>query len=145
MNIFFNLLRILTGLLLTGAFFVLMLIVLLRSTLQFAKESAGVLAYVTRLFTSGFTQGTPPRDPAGWIVSAPQAGLALLFIAMLVSVFLPGTKILLHILAGFTGLALFWYLRMAMTGTQLEVLCLPAIAAWLAYYAMCLFWFRPSA
>ena len=140
MTIIFNLLRILSGLLTAGAVFVLMAIILLRSSLAFVKEGAGVLAYVARLFASGFTEGTAPKAPAGWIISLPQVGLTLLFIAMFVSLFHPGTRPFLHGVAACAILAIFWYLRMLFTETQLEILCLPAFAAWFAYYAMCLFW-----
>lgn len=143
MHIVFNLLRVITGLMASGALLILMAIVLLRSSLQFAKEGIGVLAYVSRLFTSGFTQGTPPGDPAGWIVSLPQGSLALLFVAMIISLFFPGAKILLHSTAGLAAIACLWYLRMTLVGPQLEILCLPVLAAWFAYYGMCLFWARP--
>ena len=67
MKLTFLLLRALTGLMTTSALLILLAIVLLRSGLTFAKEGVGVLGYVAALFTSGFTRGTPPKEPAGWV------------------------------------------------------------------------------
>jgi hypothetical protein len=137
----FLLLRVLTGMMAVGALVILLAIVLLRSGAAFMKESVGVIGYVAALFTSGFTKGTPLKEPAGWIVSLPQAGLALLFVAMLVSSFLPGAKIFLHLIAVMAGVALIWYGRMMLTEAKLEILCLPLLVVWLFYYAMCVFWY----
>ena len=123
----------------TAALLILLAIVLMRSTAAFAKQSAGVLGYVAALFTSGFTRGTAPKA-SGWVVSLPQAGLALLFAAMLVTVFLPDAKIFLHSVAVLAGVAVVWYVRMLLMKVKLEILCLPLLAAWFTYYLMCLFW-----
>src|ERR1039457_5044352 len=139
MKTFFLFLRVTTGMLATGALLILLGIVLLRSSATFAKESVGALGYVAALFTSGFTKGTAPKA-AGWVVSLPQAGVALLFVAMAVSLFLPGAKIFLHLIAVLAGLAVVWYVRMMLTEVKLEILCLPLLAAWFVYYLMCLFW-----
>jgi hypothetical protein len=139
MKTLFLLLRMTTGLMAIGALLILLAIVLVRSGAAFAKESAGALGYVAALFTSGFTKGTAPKA-AGWVVSLPQAGLALLFVAMAVSLFLPGAKIFLHLIAALAGLAVVWYVRMMLTEVKLEILCLPLLAAWFFYYLMCLFW-----
>ena len=139
MKTLFLILRITTGLMATGALLILLAIVLLRSGAAFAKESAGAIGYVASLFTSGFTKGTAPKA-AGWVVSLPQAGLALLFVAMLVTLFLPGNKIFLHLVAALAGLAVVWYVRMMLTQVQLEILCLPLLLVWFVFYAMCLFW-----
>lgn len=139
MKTLFLILRITTGLMASGALLILLAIVLLRSGAAFAKESAGAIGYVASLFTSGFTKGTAPKA-AGWVVSLPQAGLTLLFVAMLVTLFLPGTKILLHLVAVLAGLAVVWYLRMLLTQVQLEIFCLPLLVVWFVYYTMCLCW-----
>jgi len=140
MKTLFLLLRILTGLSVSTALVILLAIVLLRSGGAFLKEGVGVLGYVARLFTSGFTKGTPPQDPRGWIVSLPQVGLAALLVAMIVSLFLPEAKILLHIVAVLAGVAVIWYVRMMLTKVKVEILCLPLLAVWFFYYAMCIFW-----
>ena len=139
MKTLFLFVQVITGMMAIAALLILATIVLLRSSAAFAKESAGALGYVAALFTSGFTKGTAPKA-AGWVVSLPQAGLALLFVAMLVTLFLPGAKIFPHIVAVLTALAAVWYVRMMLTEVKLEIFCLPLLAAWLVYYAMCFFW-----
>ena len=143
MKIFFQIWQVLTGVMATGAMLILLLIVCLRSTAAFAKESVGAVGYVATLFTSGFTKGTAPKA-AGWVVGWPQAGLALLFVAMLVTVFQPGAKNFLHLVAVLTGVAAVWYVRMLMTEARLEVLCLPLLLAWFIYYLLCIFWPVPQ-
>jgi hypothetical protein len=139
----FLILRLLTGAALFTALLLVSAIVLLRSFGTFAKESAGVLIYVTELFSSGFTKGTAPKDPAGWVISWPQAALAALLISMIVSLFLPDSKTFLHSVAASASLAVLagaWWMR---TGLKLEILCLPMLALWFIYYVFCLFW-KPS-
>jgi hypothetical protein len=137
----FLLLRILTGLSVSTALLVLLTIVLLRSGAVFLKEGVGVVGYVAQLFTSGFTRGTTPPPPRGWVVGLPQVGMAVLFGAMIVSLFHPDARILLHIIAAMTGVAVVWFARMLLTDdVKLEILCLPLLAVWFFYYAMCLFW-----
>jgi hypothetical protein len=137
----FLLLRVLTGLSVSTALLVLLLIVLLRSGAAFMKESVGVVGYVAQLFTSGFTKGTTPPPPRGWVVSLPNVGMAALFVAMIVSLFHPDARILLHIIAALAGVAVVWYAQMLLTDdVKLEILCLPLLAVWFCYYAMCLFW-----
>ena len=136
----FLLLRILTGLSISTALVILLAIVLLRSGATFLKEGVGVVGYVAQLFTSGFTKGTTPPPPRGWVVSLPQVGLATLFIAMIVSLFHPDARIPLHLVAAMAAVAVIWYVRMMLTEVKLEILCLPLLAVWFFYYAMCLFW-----
>jgi hypothetical protein len=139
MKTLFLLVQVTTGLMAVAALLILLAIVLLRSSAAFAKESAGALGYVAALLTSGFTKGTAPKA-AGWVVAWPQAGLALLFVAMLVTLFLPGAKIFLHLVAALAAVAVVWYVRMLLTEVKLEIFCLPLLAAWFTYYLMCLFW-----
>ncbi|MBY0505227.1 MAG: hypothetical protein K2X03_15040 [Bryobacteraceae bacterium] len=141
----FLLFRYLTGLMLSVGLALLLLITLFHSAVNFAREGAGVLGYVVALFSSGFTKGTRPPDPRGWITSMPQVGLALLFLAMIVSLFYPSLKALLHTVAAMGLVALAWYARMMGTEWHLEILCLPLIPLWFLYYGLCLFWFRPVA
>lgn len=136
----FLLLRYLAGPMLASAILVMVAIMFLHSAANFAKEGVGVMGYVIALFTSGFTQGTPPPEARGWIASLPQIGLIMLFIAMIASLFYPGSKIFLHVVAVMAIAATFWYVRMIFTGVQLEILCLPVLPVWFTYYAICLFW-----
>lgn len=140
MKTLFLLWRVLTGLTATSALLILLAIVLLRSGAAFMKEGVGVVGYVAKLFTSGFTEGTPPKEPAGWVIALPQAGLAILFASMFVSVFQPGARIFLHVVAVLTGVAVIWYVRMMVTEVTLEILCVPVLVVWLIYYALCVFW-----
>ena len=141
MKSLFLLLRILTGLSVSTALVILLAIVLLRSGATFLKEGVGVLGYVAQLFTSGFTKGTAPPPPRGWVVGLPQGALATLFATMIFSLFHPNERILLHAVAVMGGMALMWYARMLVTdNVKLEILCLPLLAVWFLYYAMCLFW-----
>ena len=136
----FLILRLLTGLSVSTALVILLAIIFLRSGAVFMKEGVGVICYVAQLFTSGFTKGTAPPKPRGWIVSLPNVGLAILFVAMIVSLFHPDAKILLHLIAAMAGVALIWYVRMMLIEVKLEILCLPLLAVWFFYYAMCIFW-----
>lgn len=140
MKALFLLLRIVTGMTAASAIAILLGIVFLRSAAAFVEEGVGVLGYVAALFTSGFTKGTPPKDPRGWVFSTPQVGLAILFVSMIVSPFLPSAKVFLHMIGAMVVIALFWYARMLLTGVRLEILCLPLFPVWLFYYAMCIFW-----
>lgn len=140
MNAFFLVFRVITGMAAAAAFLQLLLIIFLRSALAFAKKSGSALKYVATLFTSGFTQGTAPKDPSGWIVSMPQVGLALLFVSMFVLVFLPTAKTYLHIVAAVGLVTGIWLVRVLLTTRHLEILCLPFFAIWFLYYVMCLFW-----
>ncbi len=114
MKTFFLLLRITTGLMAIGGILLVLAIVFLRSLPGFAKHIASIIGYLAVAFTSAFTKGTEPKDP-GWVVGLPQVALALLFAAMVVSAFLPGSKIFLHVLAAFVTLLILWYVWMAMT------------------------------
>ena len=70
----------------------------------------------------------------------PQLGLAILFVAMMVSLFQPGAKLFLPIVAVMAGVAVIWCVRMLLTEVKLEIFCLPVVAVWFCYYAMCIFW-----
>jgi len=140
MKICFLLLRISTGLMAGGGILLLLAIVFLRSLPGFVKHIASIIGYLVVLFTSAFTKGTEPKDPH-WVIAWPQVALALLFVAMLVSAFLPGAKIFMHVVAGFVALLILWYAWMARTGMRLEILCLPVTVIWLVYYAFCIFWY----
>jgi hypothetical protein len=75
------------------------------------------------------------------VITLPQVAIAALFIAMFVSLFLPEAKILLHLVAALTVVALAWFAHMLVTDdVKLEILCLPLLTVWFFYYAMCLFW-----
>lgn len=128
--------RILAGLASAGGLVLSILILLIRCMANFAKESAGVLRYVVELFTSGFTQGTRPPEPAGWSAFLPQWALLALFAAMLVAVILPGARLYFHIVAGLVGATTLILLILAFVSPRLEILCLPFLFVWGGYYAL---------
>jgi hypothetical protein len=140
MTILLQLLRAVSGLAALAALAVLLLIVFLHRAAAFAKEGLGVLGYVVSLFTSGFTQGVAP-ERSGWAVSIPQIFLAILFAGMIVTVFAPAERTLMHCVAAMTAAATVWYIRMMLKDLHLEILCLPALPVWFCYYAASL-WAR---
>ena len=139
MNALFIILRIATGLASLGAFALLSLVLFLRDAASTAREGVQVLGYVTKLFATAFTEGTAPRA-AGWHISAWQIMIGTLALAMLVSVFTPGTRWFLHSVAALAAVVMIGYARMIFTGMSMEIVCLPFLAVWFGYYAMCVWW-----
>ena len=134
MRFLFYLLRASSGLASLAALGILVLLILLQSAGAFLKESAGVVKSVAVLFTSGFTKSTHLDQPSGWNVHSHQAALVILFGAMLISIFMPGTKLFLHALAVLAGAAIVWCLWTR------AFWYLPSIAVWFSYYAACIYW-----
>ena len=139
MNTLFVIMRIATGIASLGAFALLSLVLFLRDAASTAKEGVQAIGYVAKLFATAFTEGTAPRA-AGWHISAWQIMIGALAVAMLVSVFTPGTRWLLHSIAALAVVVMIGYARMIFTGMSMEIVCLPFLAVWFGYYAMCLFW-----
>jgi hypothetical protein len=63
--------------------------------------------------------------------------LAILFAAMFASVFMPGQKIFLHIVAGMALIAAVWEAWRTFHATP-EILYTPVIVLWAVYYALSL-------
>ena len=139
MNAFFIILRILTGLSSLGALILWSLVVFLRDTASTAKQGLHVFAYVTKLFASAFTEGTAPKE-ADWQMGPWQIMLGVLSIAMIVSVFTPGTRWFLHCVGVLAAFVMIGYTRMIFIGPSLEIVCIPFLLLWFGYYAMCIFW-----
>ncbi len=139
MNVFFVIIRAATGIASLGAFALLSLVLFLRNAASTAKEGVQVLGYVTKLFATAFTEGTAPRA-AGWHISAWQIMIGVLALAIFVSVFTPGTRWLLHSVAALAVVVMIGYAKMIFTGMSMEIVCLPFLAVWFGYYAMCPFW-----
>ncbi|MCP5558991.1 MAG: hypothetical protein H7A55_14700 [Verrucomicrobiaceae bacterium] len=144
MNALFSVLRIIAGLTSVMAFVFLSFVVLLRDTGSVAKDGLNVLGYVTKLFATGFAESAAPRGDA-WHIGPWQVMIGALAIAMLVSVFTPGSRWVLHSVAALAAIVMLGYARMIITGATLEVACLPFLAVWFAYYAMCVLWQRNPA
>jgi len=143
MNALFIALRILTAMSSLGAFILWCLVVFVRDTASLAKEGVGVLGYAAKLFASGFTEGVPPNNEP-WRLGPWQISIGMLALAMLVSVFTPGAKWLLHCVAGVAILVMLGYARMVSSGPSLEIVCLPFLLVWFLYYAMSLMWRPPT-
>jgi hypothetical protein len=139
MNALFVITRVVTGLTSVIAFVVLSLVVFLRDTASTAKEGFSVLGYVIKLFATGFTEAAAPQTEA-WHIGPCQIILGVLSLAMLVSVFTPGSRWFLHSIALLAGVVLIGYARMIFVGPSLEIACLPFLMVWFGYYAMCVFW-----
>lgn len=139
MNTLFIILRIITGISSVTAFIVLSLVVFLRDTASTAKEGIGVLGYAAKLFATGFTEGKAPKTEP-WQIGPWQIIIGLLSLAMLVSVFTPGSRWFLHGVAALTVIVMLGYAKMIFTGASMEIACLPFLVVWLGYYAMSIFW-----
>ncbi len=139
MNAIFIILRIVTGLASLSAFILLGLVVFARDTASTAKQGAQVLGYTAKLFATAFTEGTAPKTEA-WQIGPWQIIIGVLALAMLASVFTPGSRWFLHSIGVLAALVMIGYARMFFTGMSMEIICLPFLLVWFGYYAMCLFW-----
>ena len=139
MNALFIIARIITGLTSLSAFALLSFIVFMRDAASTAKQGAEAVRYTTQLFVTAFTEGTAPKVEA-WHIGPWQIMIGVLTLAMLVSVFTPGTRWFLHSVAALAVLVMIGYARMIFTGVSLEITCLPFLVVWFGYYALCVFW-----
>ena len=133
----FGLLRVGVGLTSFVSLVLWTLVMFVRDTASTAKQGAQVLGYVVRLFASAFTEGTAP-SAAPWRMGPWQIGIGLVSLAMIASVFTPGTRWFLHATAAFAAIVLLGYARMIIAGLTMEIVCLPFLAVWFVYYAACL-------
>jgi hypothetical protein len=129
MNALFVLARIVTGLTSVIACVLLSLVVLLRDTASTAKEGFSALGYVARLFATGFTDATTSKTVT-WHIGLWQIILGLLSLAMLVSVFTPGSRWFLNSVAALAGGVIIGYAKMIFTGPRLKI-CLPFLIVWI--------------
>jgi|JI10StandDraft_1071094.scaffolds.fasta_scaffold249380_3 hypothetical protein len=141
MNILFVVLRITSGLASLIAFGVLCLAVFVRETGSLAKEGLSVLGYTTKLFASGFTEGTPPNIDA-WRIGPWQIVIGVLSLAMLISVFTPGSRWFLHGVAALAVIVALGFAKTLASGVTLEIACMPFLIVWFGYYAMGILWQR---
>ena len=114
-------------------------LVILRDLPGFSTWTKGLLGAVgsvITVFASGFQKNPPAPDPDPGI-PLPLIGLAILFAAMFASVFMPGQKIFLHIVAGIALIAAIWEAWRTFHATP-EMLYTPVIVLWAVYYVLCL-------
>ena len=136
----FLILRILAFALAASGLGVLAILVFLQSAAEFAKESVSAVASVATLVASGFQNNRPVRQAAGWVFSAQQAGVGCVFVMMIVSVFYPSTKILLHGIALAALLFGAWFVWTFIINSSIEVVFVPFLGLWMIYYTACLYW-----
>lgn len=134
MNALYVIMRIVAGLTSLAALAMIALIVFVRDAAATARQGVKVLGYVTRLFATAFTEGTAPHE-YGFHIGVWPVLIALLALAMIVSVFTPGTRWFLHGVALLGTIVIGGYARMIPGGIELEILCLPFLIVWFGYYA----------
>jgi hypothetical protein len=102
-----------------------------------AKGLFGAVGDVITVFASGFQKSpnTPAPNPD---IPLPLIGLTILFAAMFASVFMPGQKIFLHIVAAMAVIAALWEAWRVANAPQTDMLYTPVIVLWIVYYVVCL-------
>jgi hypothetical protein len=101
------------------------------------KSIAGAVSSVVVLFASGFKNSTPSPEPSTVFPPA-LIGLAITFVSMFISVFLPGQKIFLHVVAAMSLAAGIWDFWRAAHSQGSDALLWPLILLWFVYYGICL-------
>jgi hypothetical protein len=133
----FFVLRLLVGI---GAIAVLagtLLVFLFDNFIELVKGGLKMIAAVVTVFASGFQKSPDAPGPAV-IFSPLLAGIAITFLAIFASVFMPGQKIFLHIVAVMAVLAAAWDIWRSTATPTHPLLFLPVILLWFVYYVVCL-------
>jgi hypothetical protein len=130
-------LRVLTGIASLAAFAGTMVVIFVTGAFRLLKGAAHAAISVAKLFASGF-QHSDPASPVPHLVSLPLVGLAVLFLSMFTSVFTPGGKIFLHIVAAMALAAAAWRIWTMVHQSDNQLYYLPVIALWFIYYGVCL-------
>jgi hypothetical protein len=112
-------------------------VILFTNIFKFVKDGVGIFAAVVTTFASGF-QKSPSAPEPGLVFSLPIVGLAVTFAAIFASVFMPGQKIFLHIVAAMSIAAFAWEIWRISTNPQAQAIYWPVIALWFLYYGICL-------
>jgi hypothetical protein len=105
--------------------------------IELVKGGAAVFKSVVVLFWSGFKDSTPPPAPSTVIPPA-VIGIAITFLSMFISVFLPRQKIFLHVVAAMSIAAGAWDFWRAAHSQGSDALLWPVILLWFVYYGICL-------
>lgn len=136
-RVLFFILRLLVAL---GALAVLagtLVIFVFLNFVEFLKDAADAVKSVVVLFASGFRNSTVPPDSSTVFLPA-TIGLAITFGSMFVSVFLPGQKIFLHVVAVMSVAATVWDFWRAAHSEGSSALLWPVVLLWFVYYGICL-------
>lgn len=137
LKVAFVTLRVLTGIASFVAFAGTLVFIFVTGTFRLLKSGAHAAISVAKLFLSGF-QKSDPAQPVPHLVSLPFIGLAILFLSMFTSVFVPGQKIYLHIVAAMAVAATAWRVWIMVHQSDNQLYYLPVIALWFIYYGICL-------
>lgn len=113
------------------------IVFLFQNFLEFVKGVFGVAVAVTTLFVSGFQKQTDVAPPTT-VISPILVGFTVAFLSIFASVFMPGQKIFLHVVAVMAALAGAWDIHRVATTPNTGVLCLPVVVLWFIYYGICL-------
>jgi hypothetical protein len=135
-KIAFGILRVLVGIASLASLAITGLLILVIGFFNLTKGLLGAVGSVITVFASGFQKNPPAPDPDPGI-PLPLIGLAILFAAMFASVFMPGQKIFLHVVAGIALIAAIWEAWRTFHATP-EMLYTPVIVLWAVYYALSL-------
>ncbi len=127
MSALFIIICIITGLDSVLAFILLGLIVFMHGAALTVKQGAQVLGYTTKLFATAFTEGAAPKTEA-WHISPWQIMIGVLALAMLISVFTPGSRWFLHSVAALSVIVMLGCAKMIFMGASLEIVYLPFLA-----------------
>ena len=136
----FMLLRVLTGLGAVGALAGTLLVMLVYSAQTALKSGFHIGLTLARFFASGLrdTGSSGSTGPGEHLVPRHLVALAVLFLAMLVSVFTPGVRLFLHIVAAGALVAAAWRAWTMGAAHDAQLQYIPLIAIWFVYYAICL-------
>jgi hypothetical protein len=133
----FILLRIAVGIASLASLAVTGLVILVIAFFNLAKGFLGAIGAAVVTFASAFQKSPDVPDPDPGIPLS-LIGLAIFFVTMFASVFTPGQKIFLHLVAGMALIAGIWEIWRVTHEPQAQVLYLPVIGLWMIYYAVCL-------
>lgn len=105
--------------------------------IDLVQAGAGMIKSMVVLFASGLKDSSPPPEPSAVFPPA-LIGIAITFVSMFISVFLPGKKIFLHVVAAMAIAAGIWDFWRAAHSQGSGALLWPVILLWFVYYGICL-------
>jgi hypothetical protein len=114
-----------------------MAVFLFDNLIGLIKVGVKTFVAVVTIFASGFQKS--PAAPAPHVDFSPLLmGIVITFLAIFASVFTPGQKVFLHIVAVMAVFAGGWDIYRSSTTPNHEILYLPVIVLWFIYYGICL-------
>lgn len=114
-----------------------MAVFLFDNLIGLIKVGVKTFVAVVTIFASGFQKS--PTAPEPHIDFSPLLmGIAITFLAIFASVFTPGQKVFLHIVAAMAVFAGGWDIYRSTITPAHQTLYLPVIVLWFIYYGVCL-------